>query len=188
MFARCLLKASGWTCGSGWALDHWSRSSVDTDTATDTDIVAQYLPCQHFYADRPHLRFPTPTPLKGQCPEDRLTTELAVHGYKDELPDYGIDDTNDSIFSLCSLLSGPAAKAAAAQDGGAAPGSAASGLLLQAGGVLPPSVTAAAGLQQVGATADPAALCCWCPAQSWAGTPGPDCIGNHGREARWVPF
>ncbi|GFR49617.1 hypothetical protein Agub_g11640, partial [Astrephomene gubernaculifera] len=55
--------------------------------------------------------------LPGQCPEDRLTAQLAEHGYRDELPQYGIDDSNDYLFSLFTLL---ANRAVSSTGGGGA--------------------------------------------------------------------
>lgn len=52
-----------------------------------------------------HTTTHTHSPLKhlngqGQCPEDRLTADLVVHGYKDEVLSYGIDEANDTSLSL----------------------------------------------------------------------------------------
>ncbi|KXZ53328.1 hypothetical protein GPECTOR_7g1222 [Gonium pectorale] len=66
--------------------------------------------------------------MHGQCPEDRLTANLVEHGYKDEHPEYGIDDSNDSLFSLFTLL----ANTAANSTGGGAAGAAAAALTASA--------------------------------------------------------
>lgn len=80
---------------------------------------------------------------QGQCPEDRLTAVLAQQGYRDEQPEYGVDEANDSLFSLYTVLSNnAAAHSGAATTGGAlgAPGGT---------GPLPPLVASAANLQRV---------------------------------------
>ncbi len=52
-------------------------------------------------AHSPRLNNPQ---TQGKCPEDCLTAHLAEHGYKDELPQCRIDDSNDSLWSLSKVL------------------------------------------------------------------------------------
>ncbi|GIM14810.1 hypothetical protein Vretimale_17672 [Volvox reticuliferus] len=83
--------------------------------------------------------------LPGKCSEDCLTAHLAEHGYKDELPQFKIDDTNDSLWSLSKVLvDGAVVSRGEGPAGGGALGPGGGGAVTAVGASAPHPLAAAA--------------------------------------------
>ena len=85
---------------------------VRTTLTTTHPSIVQARPHRAFFSFHvqgfcPHAHVVVAQHPQGQCPEDRLAREHVVYGYKDEAPQYEINESSDAAFSLFGAAHSP---------------------------------------------------------------------------------